>query len=633
MGAAGSVQFDNPWESTTPPNWSDRLSYKAAVTPSFPSNVGKSLVAPPPPMHPTVRRAFNEAGKVKCVPPVVQQPASSRVLPSPQAPMQQLAAAAKHQLSAALYLIEMLKEDNNRLQRRAKELEQASREQASRIKELEAAVVPKKKRTITRTPQTVPRMHSKAKPAAATIVEESFAGVESAKWIFPELRYSGAYTLVTCGQKENVCEPIAEGIGKFKASPHEYIAIWHQSNMVDWPTDQQRYTLLHRKGTKGFKLSGVSEQGPFKCLVAQYQRLPPLIDLGGSKDRYTDGFSHQGYACAKAALPGRGEGVGDVPSLKILGDADPSDISQGQIGDCWLLSGISSLAEFDGAIARLFRKNENLAAKPSEVGNTYTVTLWDLPSRQEVDVIVDERLARRPDGSGLLGCELSRDGELWVCYLEKAVAAHCGGWDKIEGGQCTHAWALLTGCKEQYTIRRERSSGKYACFGTFNPNTSQWEKLANSPHDGFCGVWPMKWPEVGGGGGLDLKLEIEELFVRMCAWDDANFILAAGTKAGSDRMTDNGIHDGHAYSVLTCLNDVAGTDVDLIKMRNPHGRGEITNGDFDDDGPGWAQYPQIKAEINLTVADDGIFWVTKQEFFRYFETLYLCAKDMAEFLT
>ena len=31
--------------------------------------------------------------------------------------------------------------------------------------------------------------------------------------------------------------------------------------------------------------------------------------------------------------------------------------------------------------------------------------------------------------------------------LEKAVAAHCGGWDKIDGGQCTHAWALLTGCQ------------------------------------------------------------------------------------------------------------------------------------------------------------------------------------------
>ena len=28
-------------------------------------------------------------------------------------------------------------------------------------------------------------------------------------------------------------------------------------------------------------------------------------------------------------------------------------------------------------------------------------------------------------------------------------------WDKIDGGQCTHAWALLTGCREQYTIQMD----------------------------------------------------------------------------------------------------------------------------------------------------------------------------------
>ena len=67
-------------------------------------------------------------------------------------------------------------------------------------------------------------------------------------------------------------------------------------------------------------------------------------------------------------------------------------------------------------------------------------------------------------------------------------------------------------------------------------------------------------------------------------------------------------------------------------MRNPHGRGEISTGEFDDDGPGWAAYPQIKAKLQHIAADDGIFWLTKQEFFRYFETLYLCAKDMSEFL-
>ena len=134
------------------------------------------------------------------------------------------------------------------------------------------------------------------------------------------------------------------------------------------------------------------------------------------------------------------------------------------------------------------------------------------------------------------------------------------------------------------------------------------------------------------GGGGSGTLGEGELFERMCAWDDANFILGAGTKAGSDRNTTDGIVDGHAYSVLTVLNDVAGTDVDLIKMHNPHGRGEITTGEFDDDGPGWSKYPKIKAKLKPVVADDGIFWLTKEEFFRYFVSICVCAKDMSEFL-
>jgi hypothetical protein len=31
------------------------------------------------------------------------------------------------------------------------------------------------------------------------------------------------------------------------------------------------------------------------------------------------------------------------------------------------------------------------------------------------------------------------------------------------------------------------------------------------------------------------------------------------------------------------------------------------------------------------VADDGIFWVTKKEFFKYFQTVYLSASNMTEF--
>ena len=57
-------------------------------------------------------------------------------------------------------------------------------------------------------------------------------------------------------------------------------------------------------------------------------------------------------------------------------------------------------------------------------------------------------------------------------------------------------------------------------------------------------------------------------------------------QAGSDSNDTDGIVDGHAYTVLDCVNDVAGTQFDLVKVRNPWGSGEFKSGIWDDDGPG-----------------------------------------------
>jgi hypothetical protein len=55
-------------------------------------------------------------------------------------------------------------------------------------------------------------------------------------------------------------------------------------------------------------------------------------------------------------------------------------------------------------VKRLFAKTPDLARLPKAEPNTYTVTLYDLRTWEPVGVVVDERLAARADGSGLLGC-------------------------------------------------------------------------------------------------------------------------------------------------------------------------------------------------------------------------------------
>lgn len=49
-----------------------------------------------------------------------------------------------------------------------------------------------------------------------------------------------------------------------------------------------------------------------------------------------------------------------------------------------------------------------------------------------------------------------------------------------------------------------------------------------------------------------------------------------------------------------------------------------------DDGNGWTDYPQVAEALKPVKADDGVFWVSKEEFFQYFKTVYLCAHNMKE---
>ena len=421
---------------------------------------------------------------------------------------------------------------------------------------------------------------NKSAAAERRIAQEydPFENVDPSKWTLVEAKFDGRWDADKFGQEEKVKkQSIRLAIKKFKEDPTELIAMCYQTDALEWPVNKQKYELLHRKGTEQFRPRNIKDNGWMTLLWWKYHPLAPLeknLLPVQYRDKYTDTvLAHWAHKQLSGIhddsknppiLPGRGMGCVDTPAIKIIGDVDPEDVEQGFIGDCWMLSAISSLAEFDGAIRRLFRKTPNLDKMPQETPNKYIVSLWDLETWKEVDIEIDERLCAHPDKSGrLLGAKPSADGELWVPYLEKAVAAHCGGWDKITGGQCTHGWALLTGCPYQYTIRKEDDTGKFSCWGKYDPDAKEWMTRRNSPHDSDARMWENPWPSVGGGGAAGSQLTEEELFMRMCAWDDENYIIAAGITT----PMDEGLVDTHAYSVIECLNDVAGTVIDLLKVR------------------------------------------------------------------
>ena len=150
---------------------------------------------------------------------------------------------------------------------------------------------------------------------------------------------------------------------EFKANPADYVVMVYQTDMLHWPHEHQRYNYVHHHGTKAYVPTGDNKGGHMMILTQYYERLPAMgnnILPSEYRDEYTDHMIRQSRMLHsktnKPIMPGRGMGLGDAPDLKIIGDIDPSDIHQGSVGDCWLLSGILAMAEFDGAIKQLFCK-------------------------------------------------------------------------------------------------------------------------------------------------------------------------------------------------------------------------------------------------------------------------------------
>lgn len=470
-------------------------------------------------------------------------------------------------------------------------------------------------------------------------VKAALKNAPASKWKVETTQFSGRFDCKKCGKWEEVRgKRIDKGIKKFKANPEKYYAITYQKSMrFMHDTKRCSYTLIHREGTRPITPLDVGPNEKMIIMMQTYQHLKPFPNdelPPEHRDPWTTDLTFDGEKLPKPLLPGRGMGAGDMPNLKIIGDIDPADITQGDIGNCWLLSAISALAEFDGAIKKLFRKTKDLDYMPMNKPNKYTITLYDLETWEEVDIEIDEGLCAHPSRKGdLLGAQISEDGELWVSYLEKAFIIHCGaGWDGLNGGHCTHAFSMMTGCKEQYFIRKNNRTSKYYCSAKFDMFTREWKKLHNLPrHEDTAGLEPVPWPEVGGGGGMGSEFTKDELFLKMYAWDQENYIVGASSKGSLEEDTAAGLVQNHAYSVIDAFHNVAGTGVDMFKVRNPWGHGEPDDAMFSDTGPGWEKYPQIKAELNPVVADDGIFYLTKDEFFEFFDHIFLSASNMTEF--
>ena len=150
---------------------------------------------------------------------------------------------------------------------------------------------------------------------------------------------------------------------------------------------------------------------------------------------------------------------------------DPSDICQGVLGNCWLLSALASLANKPSTIENVFVTREfNPRGK-------YVLRLWDSPNNQFIHITVDDFIPVNKTSQQPAFTE-PHGNELWVMILEKAFAKYMGSYSATEGGHSIFAMHTITG-GTVYSFQVDKK-------------TSLWQKLEMKVHRHL----PDKTPDV-----------------------------------------------------------------------------------------------------------------------------------------
>jgi len=130
----------------------------------------------------------------------------------------------------------------------------------------------------------------------------------------------------------------------------------------------------------------------------------------------------------------RGRNINGVSDL--FADVAPCDVDQGQLGDCWLLSSMASLAEHPDAVKGIFQQQTI-----SDDGR-YTLQLYnqDLSGAQ---IDVDESIPCDDSGAPLFSRPFNN--EMWSLLLEKAMAKLFGDYSSLDGNWMSVAFKAFTG--------------------------------------------------------------------------------------------------------------------------------------------------------------------------------------------
>ncbi|CAD7937027.1 unnamed protein product [Amoebophrya sp. A120] len=318
----------------------------------------------------------------------------------------------------------------------------------------------------------------------------------------------------------------------------------------------------------------------------------------------------------------------DFP-VKLFDKIEPSDCIQGGLGDCWLLAALAVIAEYPDFIPiHTFQEKEcNMQGK-------YSINLFDYsrnPPSWRV-MTIDDYIPCYPKSpfaeTPIPRFSQPNGNETWFLLLEKAFAKFAGGYLNLKAGYAGLAWIALTGCTEYSRwIREKDPANPPPAGGPKNVDKATAEsvrsiKFRRRPIESFhpsghrLGFEYADYSNTDTINGGDKMIE----YLRLAERNHYPICAVGVHGTGMEHKREDGLIDGHAYSVLQVLdvNCLDGKMRTLVKLRNPWGDFHEWEGPFGDEHEASWKLVKDNGKGIRNKQLDGIFWMEAPAFLAYF---------------
>ena len=248
------------------------------------------------------------------------------------------------------------------------------------------------------------------------------------------------------------------------------------------------------------------------------------------------------------------------------------DIKQGKIGNCWFLAAIADLTMDKELFYKVVPQDQSFM---KDYAGIFHFRFWQYG--EWIDVVVDDYLPTRK--GRLVFLHSQSKNEFWPALLEKAYAKLHGSYEALKGGVAGDALVDFTGgCSEMYGLKNDMIN-------------MDLRKL--------------------------LKKALRKRSFAACSIDaDQHSKVGETDKTGLIRM--------HAYSITKILTLQDTSKTLLIRIRNPWGDTEW-NGAWSDGSTEWNSISNDEKEsMGLVFDNDGEFWMSYDDFQKYWDTLEIC---------